>query len=128
MIFPAPRLRDGTLDFSIALALPAAVATHAASSKDSRVNANINSVVRGGDAFNRPSNTGDVPDQPHLLLLHVQTVTIALISRHLLESMLAPQALVVLARMARHALFAAIQVAEGHTAATASSALYDHKN
>ena len=36
-------------------------------------------------------------NQPHLLLVDVQTVTTAFLSRHLLVSMLAPQALVALA-------------------------------
>ena len=96
---PAPRPQGGTLGFRFAPLFPAAVATHAASAENSRADANFNTAVRGNDAFNRPSSTGDAgkPTTLAILIVHVFTVTSAILSRHLLGSRLAPQALVALA-------------------------------
>ena len=96
---PAPRPKGGTLNFSIAPAFPAAVATGDDSAGKIRAGANFNTSVRRGDAFTKVGAA--VPathqNQPHLQLVHVQTGTTAFLSCHLLGSMLVPQALVALA-------------------------------
>ena len=84
-VFSVPRPQDGTLYFGIAPALPAAVAT------------GDGTTVRGGDAFTRPSSTGDVPKPTNLQLVQIQTGTTSFLSRHLLGMMHALQALAALA-------------------------------
>lgn len=73
--FPAPRPQDGALDFKIEPAFLAVVYHNEDSSRESSPEASFNTAVRKSDALNRRFVTGDVAKiQPHLLLVHVQTV------------------------------------------------------
>ena len=120
--FPAPRPQDGTLDFSIAPALPAAVATRDDSAEKHRADANFNTADQSGDAFTWPSSTGDAP-KPTTLVVSTRTnrgnrLSIAPPSGVDARSPSARSA----RRMARHALITARQVAEAQAAATATTA------
>ena len=90
----------------------------------------LNTAVRGGDIFNRPSSTGDV-----LKLTTLAVTTRA--NRDDRPSVAPPSGIDARSpsarsarRMARHALITAIQVAEAQAAATtpAASALHDPEN
>ena len=65
-IFMHPAHKKGTLDYSIAPALPTIVATRDDSAGKCHADANSNIAVRGDDAFNSPPSTGDVPAQNKL--------------------------------------------------------------
>ena len=120
--FPAPRSQDGTLDFRIAPASPAAVATHGDSAQNSRADANCNTALRGDDALNRPSSTRDVP-KPTPLAVSIRTnpddrSSIATPSGVDARSPSARSA----RRMVRHALITANQVAAAQATAITSAA------
>ena len=53
-LFPVPRPQDGTLDFSLAPAFFAAVATNEDSAWNFSADVSFNTTVRGSDAFGRP--------------------------------------------------------------------------
>ena len=121
-MLPAPRPQDVTLDFSTTPVFPAAVATHGNSVENYRADANLNTTVRGGDAFNRPSSTGDVP-KPTTLAVSTRT------NRDDRPFIVTPSGVDARSprvrsarRTARHALLTATQVAGTQAAATASAA------
>ena len=91
---PSPRPPGGTLDFSIAPALPAAVVTRDDPAEKRRADANFHTAVRKGDAVTKPPVPATYQNHKHMLLAHVQTVTTDFLSRQLVGTMLAPQALV----------------------------------
>ena len=85
------------MEFSIAPTLPADIATRDDSAGKCRAEKKRILLLEETIFSIAPPVPATYLHQTHLMLVHVQTVTTAYLSRHLLGSMLAPQAFVVLA-------------------------------